>query len=122
MLRAGLAAEELVGSDRLRRFGDELYRDLCPDAVLHAGEPLRIERRGESHVLWLSLPFADRDELEVGRRDQELLVRVGPHRRSIVLPDSLRRRDVTGAVLRDHGLEVSFAPGGARASDGEETP
>jgi arsenite-transporting ATPase len=120
VLRAGLARGELVGQDRLRGFAGELYGDLRPEAVLHEGEPLRVERRGESHVLWLSLPFADRDELEVGRREDELLVRVGPHRRSIVLPDALRRRDVSGAVLRDNGLEVSFAPAahGSASRDG----
>ena len=84
--------------------------------------PLRVEKRGGSHVLWLSLPFAERDELEVGRRDHELLVRVGPHRRSIVLPDFLRRRDVTGASLRDDGLEVSFAPAAAGAGAQDATP
>ena len=120
ILRADLACAELVGNDCLRHFAAQLYGDLRPDALLHEGEPLRVVRRGESHVLWLSLPFADRDELEVGRRDDELLVRVGPHRRSIVLPDALRRRDVTGAVLRDDGLEVSFAStaAGSPAGDG----
>ncbi|TML37906.1 MAG: ArsA family ATPase [Actinobacteria bacterium] len=122
VLRAGLAAAELVGPGCLRRFGAEVYGELQPEARLHQGVPLRVEKRGGSHVLWLSLPFAERDELEVGRRDHELLVRVGPHRRSIVLPDFLRRRDVTGASLRDDGLEVSFAPAAAGAGAQDATP
>ena len=43
------------------------------------------------------------------RRATELLVRVGPYRRSILLPDSLRRREVTGARLRSGVLRVTFA-------------
>jgi arsenite/tail-anchored protein-transporting ATPase len=107
VLRADLASEELVGLDRLRVFADSLYDD-DPTGVLHEGEPMRVERRGDALVLVLELPFADRDELDVGRRDDELLVRVGPHRRSIVLPDSLRRRDVVAARLEGGTLEVTF--------------
>src|SRR5256714_1385894 len=91
VLRAELAAEELVGLDRLRQFGATLYDGLDPAARLHDSEPLRILRRGSTYVLSLALPFADRDDLEVGRHHDELFVRVGPHRRAILLPDSLRR-------------------------------
>jgi arsenite/tail-anchored protein-transporting ATPase len=110
VLKAELAADELVGLDRLRDFGDDLYGDLDPAARLHEGPSLKVRKRGDHHVLALPLPFADRDELELGRHDDELLVRVGPHRRAIVLPDSLKRRDVAGAKLKGEWLEVSFAP------------
>ncbi|MCB1038192.1 MAG: hypothetical protein KDA94_01470, partial [Acidimicrobiales bacterium] len=59
--------------------------------------------------LQVELPFAERDDLEIGRREDELLVRVGPYRRAIVLPDSLRRRPVGAASLRDGILRVTFA-------------
>ena len=68
-----------------------------------------MSRQGGAYVLKLELPFADRDELEVGRHGDELLVRVGPYRRSILLPDSLRRREVTAARLRAGVLRVTFA-------------
>jgi arsenite-transporting ATPase len=109
VLRAELAPEELVGLERLRSFAETLYGDVDPTGVLHHGEPLRVEQRGALFVLCLGLPFADRDDLEVGRRHDELLVRVGPHRRAIMLPDSLRRREVAGARLAGAWLEVSFA-------------
>lgn len=108
VLRAELAGEELVGLDRLRAFGDALYGDLDPVAVLHHGDPLRVEKRGTLAVLSLELPFTGRDDLELGRRDGELLVRVGAHRRAVVLPDSLRRREVVGATMVGGRLEVSF--------------
>jgi arsenite-transporting ATPase len=109
VLRAELAPEELIGLERLRSFADALYGDLDPTGVLHRGDPLLVDRRDSLFVLRLGLPFADHDELEVGRRHDELLVRVGPHRRAIMLPDSLRRRDVVGATLAGQWLEVSFA-------------
>jgi arsenite-transporting ATPase len=104
VLRAELAAEELVGLDRLRDFAEVLYGDVDPRAILHDGEPLRLE----GHILKLHLPFVDRDELELGRHGDELLVRVGPHRRALMLPDSLRRREVVGATVNGDWLEVAF--------------
>jgi arsenite-transporting ATPase len=109
VLRAQLAADELVGFDRLREFGDALYADRDASTSLHAGEPLRVARRAGAYHLTLELPFAEHDDLEVGRRDDELLIRVGPYRRALLLPDSLRRREVTDATLRQGKLKVVFA-------------
>jgi arsenite-transporting ATPase len=117
VLRADLAADELVGTERLRAFAETLYGDIDPTGILHRGEPLRVERRGEDMVLCLGLPFVDRDEMEIGRRDNELLVRVGPHRRAIMLPDSLRRREVAGATMEGSWLEVCFKARPSEVSD-----
>jgi arsenite-transporting ATPase len=98
----------LVGIDSLRQFADDLYGDLDAAAVLYLDDPLRVEAVGEDYVLRLALPFADRDDLELGRHDDELQVRVGPYRRSLVLPDSLRRREVVAATLDGSHLDVTF--------------
>jgi arsenite-transporting ATPase len=116
VLRAELAIDELVGLAQLRDFAEVLYHDVDPTAILHRGEPLQVEARDDTLVLRLELPFADRDELDVGRRDGELLVRVGPHRRAIMLPDSLRRREVVGAEMVASWLEVSFAESSGQRS------
>ena len=109
VLRAPLAADELVGPDRLRDFATTVYGERDPASVLHEGEVLKVTRRAGSYHLTLQLPFADHDDLEVGRKDDELLVRVGPYRRALLLPDSLRRRAITDATLRQGKLRVVFA-------------
>jgi arsenite/tail-anchored protein-transporting ATPase len=111
VLKAELAGDELVGVDRLRGFAAHLYGDLDPSARLHEGTPMRVDRSGGRWVLTLPLPFADRDDLELGRRGDELLVRVGPHRRAVLLPDTLRRRAVGAATLRGGRLAVTFEDG-----------
>jgi arsenite-transporting ATPase len=109
VLRAELAEEEVVGVDRLRRFADRLYRGVDPAAILHEGEPLAVTADDAGQrVLSLQLPFADPDDLEIGRRDGELLVRVGTWRRALLLPDSLRRRPSAGARLIGDRLEITF--------------
>lgn len=109
ILRAELASDELVGVEALRGFAGHLYADVEPWAVLHPGEPLQVVAKGTGYELTVELPFADKDELELGRRDDELLIRVGSHRRALLLPDSLRRRAVRAASLRDGRLRVTFA-------------
>ncbi len=112
VLRAELAAEELVGFERLRAFGALLYEGIDPAAVLHEGELLQVETAADGRAtLVLPLPFAERDDLDLGRHDDELLVRVGPYRRVVLLPDTLRRRKVVGAALREGTLRVTFGQG-----------
>lgn len=110
MLRAELAAEEVVGLDRLGRLADALYGEIDPAAMLHRAEPLVVSARDDGQrVLSMQLPFAEPDDLDVGRRDGELLVRVGSWRRALVLPDSLRHRPSAGALLVGDRLEITFA-------------
>lgn len=103
-----LSVAEPVGVSALGSLSEVLYRSIVPTAVLHDGEPLTVTRAGDAMVLTLELPFAEHDDLEVGRHQDELLVRVGPYRRSIMLPDSLRRRRVSSASLRSGMLRVTF--------------
>jgi arsenite-transporting ATPase len=111
VLKAQLANDELIGPDALRAFAAGLYGKEDPAACRHRGELLRVETTKDGPVLVLDLPFTDRDELDLGRSGDELLVRVGPYRRAIVLPDSLKRRSVTGATLKGGTLRVAFSRG-----------
>jgi arsenite-transporting ATPase len=108
MLRLRLFDEEMVGVERLRTVGRELYGDRDPTERLADVEPFRIETIGDLVELVMRVPFAERGDLDVLRSEDELYVTVGPYRRSMVLPDSLRRRTVRGAGLTDGVLRVRF--------------
>jgi len=109
VLRAHLADAEVVGVDRLDELGASLYGDRQAHGVLIDRDPLRIERRGDELALSLDLPFATKADLDVSRSPEELFVRVGPYRRAVLLPDSLRRREVAGASLCDGVLDITFS-------------
>ncbi|MFD9910315.1 ArsA family ATPase [Streptomyces sp. NPDC059063] len=65
----------------------------------------------ESLLIWtIPLPGAVRDDLDLVRRGDELVVTVGPFRRIVALPSALRRCTVSGAGLRDGGLRIRFTP------------
>ena len=102
VLRVPLQPTEQVGLDALRRFADALYGDEDPTARFGDRRARCACAGGATSWCWRStLPFTDADDLELGRTGDELLVRVGPYRRAMVLPDALRRRAVAGAQLRD---------------------
>lgn len=107
VLTARLYDEEMVGPALLRELGAEVYGDLGPADVLHADEPMRVRRSGDKYVLSLRLPFAE-GRLDLARRDEELIVTVGSYRRSILLPQSLQRRQVLDASFDGPVLKVRF--------------
>ena len=108
VLTVELAPGELVGVDALRGFADRIYGDRDAASILYVGQPLTITREEGRSILTLELPFTDRDDLELGRRGDELLVKVGPYRRAITLPDSLRSRGIADASLKQGRLVVIF--------------
>jgi arsenite-transporting ATPase len=109
VLRVPLFDDEPVGEEALQRLGDALYRGVDLAAVLHRGEPLRVERCAGDLVLSLALPHASKGELDTYRRGDELSVRVGAYARTLTLPAALARGEVAGAELRDGRLAIRFA-------------
>ena len=108
VLRVPLQPTEQVGAAALRSFADALYGDEDPTARFGAREPMQVRRHDGTMTLEIDLPFSDHDDLDLGRVGDELLVRVGPYRRAVVLPDALRRRTVGGATLAGGRLAVTF--------------
>ncbi|MDO0928082.1 ArsA-related P-loop ATPase [Streptomyces sp. TG1A-8] len=92
--------------------------DLAALAVPGAGSapaPVRwpvTDRLAEDGVLvWhIPLPGAVREELDLIRRGDELVITAGPFRRIVPLPGALRRCTVAGAALREAELRIRFAP------------
>lgn len=70
------------------------------------------DRLAEDGVLvWaVWLPHARKDDLDLIRRGDELLLTVGPYRRIVPLPSALRRCTVSGAALAEDVLRVRFTP------------
>lgn len=121
ILTSRLFDEEMVGLERLNRLADTVYGDTDPADVLATSEPLRVTKdRSGGYSLRLELPFAERADLEVGRKADELLVRVGQYRRNVMLPQTLRSLDIISAVLREGVLVVRFVPPAPPPVLGEE--
>jgi arsenite/tail-anchored protein-transporting ATPase len=109
LLRAPLLPAEPLGEEALAGLGALLYGAQDPVALLARAETLRFTGGGGRWTATLPLPFAAKGEVDMLRRGDELVVRVGPYTRSILLPVSLSGAEVVGAGLTDGRLEVRFA-------------
>lgn len=108
LLRARHFPEEVLGDEMLDRLGAELFAERDPEAVMHTGLAQRITEVDGRTVLSISVPFADRSELQLGKVGKELIVRAGREKRTIILPGALARLRPAGARLEDGTLEISF--------------
>jgi arsenite-transporting ATPase len=107
-----------VGIEELAAFAADLYRDLparpggrTPDpcAVLSATEPMTIRNADGRYLMSLALPLADKRQMDLRRKGDELVLTVAGHRRQLALPGVLARREITGADLVGDRLDISFA-------------
>jgi arsenite/tail-anchored protein-transporting ATPase len=108
VLGARYFEEEVIGEQMLDRLGAELFDGSDPAAILHSELTHRLTSRDGRTVLSLRVPFADRDRLTLKKVGQELIIRAGREKRTIILPSALARRHPTGARLGDGSLEISF--------------
>jgi arsenite/tail-anchored protein-transporting ATPase len=111
VLCAPYFASEVRGAATLDRLGDALFGDLdgrVASDVLHATftQGLVVGRDGAS--LRLDLPFADKGDVSLKLAGQELVVRVGPHKRTMVLPAALTGYRPSGATFEDDALMIRF--------------
>ncbi|HVM11175.1 MAG TPA: TRC40/GET3/ArsA family transport-energizing ATPase [Actinomycetota bacterium] len=108
ILTARLFDQEMVGLDALERMGEEVYGEREATAVLHRDEPIRVRKRGGWYVLSMRLPFADRGDLDIHRKGDDLYIRVGSYKRNFILPQALQRLEVREARFIEDRLEVRF--------------
>jgi arsenite/tail-anchored protein-transporting ATPase len=119
---------EPVGVDALAAFADAAYAGADPFATPTGEGPMTITRTDDGAVLRIALPFAEKDDVDLARHGDELVVTVGSYRRLLALPTALARHTVTGARVGSGSLQVKFrfeqeiAPATSRDADREERP
>ncbi|WP_299057754.1 ArsA family ATPase [uncultured Nocardioides sp.] len=112
--RSTYAATEPVGREALVALATALYGYDEPWATPGGAAPFVVRREaGAGPELRLSLPGASREEVDLARRGDELVVTVGSYRRLLALPAGLAGCPVTGASVADGELTVRFAERGA---------
>ena len=109
ILRAHLRDQELVGEGLLDDLGGEIYGDAEASAVLFVDDPMTIAKDGDGYLLTLRLPFTRKEELELSSKGDELFVKVGQYRRTIMLPAVLATRRISSARMDGDRVLITFA-------------
>ena len=102
---------EVVGLEMLERVADELYGDDDPTTPLFQERPFTIEKVGDEYILEVSLPLASREEVSLLEAGEQLVIEVGPHRRTVMLPRMLLKQRALSARFDDGKLRVTFGGG-----------
>ena len=108
ILTAQLFDRETVGLELLRAMGDEVYGDLDAMKVLHRDDPIRVRKTDNGTVMTVRLPFVGAADLDVRRNEDELYIRVGSYKRSMLLPQMLRRMEIADASMDGDQLHIRF--------------
>jgi len=106
--KAPLFDREMVGTEMLDEFGRRVFADQDPTAVLYQGKPIEVKKEKGAYALYIRLPFAEKDRIQVWTRGDELVVQVDNQRRHLMLPRTLAGRSVASAAFLEHRLRVSF--------------
>lgn len=100
--------EELKG----RRAVERICRDALKEDDVFEGKTMTqreaFTQNEKGYMLTVSLPYADKKEVELYQSGTDAVIRAGNHKRSIPLPNVLRAYDITSAKLEDGALKIQF--------------
>ncbi len=105
---ARLFDREMVGLPLLEEFAEEVFGERDPAEVFYRERPLEVRKEGKSYAMYIRLPFAEKDRVQVWTQGDELVLQVDNQRRNILLPRSLASRALTGARFENQCLRVGF--------------
>lgn len=100
--------KELVGLQLLEQMGKDLYGNEDPTKIYYSGTPIRITREKNQYTLNLQLPFTEKRDIDLYHKGDELILKVGNQKRSIVLPIALIDKSIVEAKYVDDTLKIKF--------------
>ena len=119
--RSEYGVVEPVGVDALTALAAALYDGADPVATPTVKGPFEVVTVTGGVRMRLRLPFVSRDQVDLARSGDELVVTVGQYRRLLTLPAGLAKLRVAGARVDDDGvLQVRFEDPAARSKAREK--
>jgi arsenite/tail-anchored protein-transporting ATPase len=104
-----LFQEEMCGLPALDRLKDTLYPDEDPAQVYYKETTLRVIQNGQDYSLEVYLPGIPKNQIELSKSADELNIRIGNHRRNLVLPQALAAMQPAGAKVEEDYLKIRFS-------------
>ncbi|MBF2034040.1 MAG: TRC40/GET3/ArsA family transport-energizing ATPase [Leptolyngbyaceae cyanobacterium T60_A2020_046] len=105
-----LYSEEMCGLAALERLKETLYANEDPTQVYYKETTLRVvQGDDDTYSLEVYLPGIPKDKIELSKTADELNIRIGNHRRNLVLPQALATMNPAGAKIEEDYLKIRFA-------------
>jgi arsenite-transporting ATPase len=103
-----LYSEEMCGLAALERLKETLYKDEDPSQVYHKENTIRVVQNEHQYSLELYLPGVPKEQIQLNKTGDELNIRIGNHRRNLVLPQALAALNPSGAKMEEDYLKIRF--------------
>lgn len=103
-----LYSEEMCGLEALERLKDTLYADEDPAKVYYQENTVRVVQEKDNYSLELYLPGIPKEQVQLNKTGDELNIRIGNHRRNLVLPQALAALKPSGAKMEEDYLKIRF--------------
>jgi len=101
--------DEVLGYERLRALAETLYAPgEDPSAVTRNAAPFSFVREGDHYEVRLDLPFAEKGEIGLFRKQDELVIEIGTIRRHVGLPTTMASLTPVKARLFGRKLVVEM--------------
>jgi arsenite/tail-anchored protein-transporting ATPase len=104
-----LYSEEMCGLEALERLKETLYANEDPAQVYYKETTLRVVQEANQYSLEVYLPGIAKDKVDLSKTGDELNIRIGNHRRNLVLPQALAALQPSGAKMEEDYLKIKFA-------------
>ena len=111
MKEVPLYSEEMCGLAALDRLKNTLFAEgEDPTQVYYKETTLRVEQLDAgAYSLEMYLPGIPKSQIDLSKSGDELNVRIGNHRRNLVLPQALAAMQPVGAKMEEDFLKIKFA-------------
>lgn len=105
---APLFETEVVGLKMLNRMAEAVFDDEKPEEIKYTGRSQVFEKTEHGYRLTIDMPFADKKEVTLNQKGDELIIRVGSRKRNITLPRTLLNYTVQNARFEENSLRIEF--------------
>jgi len=107
--RIPMFRDEVLGYERLRELAETLYAPgEDPSAITRNAAPFSFVREGDHYEVRLDLPFAEKGEIGLFRKQDELVIEIGTIRRHVGLPTTMASLTPVKARLFGRKLVVEM--------------
>ncbi len=104
-----LFSQEMCGMAALERLKETLYKDEDPAQVYYQEDTIKVVQNGQDYSLELYLPGIPKEQIQLNKTGDELNIRIGNHRRNLVLPQALAALKPSGAKMEEDYLKIGFS-------------
>jgi arsenite/tail-anchored protein-transporting ATPase len=113
--RVPLFQDEVLGTERLRALSKALFAGRDPAESFYHEAPYRFCKVDGNYQLHLRLPFVSSKDVNLHKKLDELVIRIGPVKRHVSLPQRMARLEPLSARVKDGELVVVLGRNNAQS-------